>query len=124
MNKIILIGNLTKDPELIYGNSEKPFVKFTIAVKRPFTQDKTDFINCVANRGAENIANYCFKGSKVAVEGVLTIDNKDGSYFTNVRVSECEFLTPKNQQGGQSRMNEHQGQGEQIEDISDDDLPF
>jgi single-strand DNA-binding protein len=124
MNKIILIGNLTKDPELIYGNSEKPFVKFTIAVKRPFTQDKTDFINCVANRGAENIANYCFKGSKVAVEGVLTIDNKDGSYFTNVRVSECEFLTPKNQQGGQSRQGQNQFDDGEPQDIGEDDLPF
>lgn len=133
MNKIILIGNMTKDPELKYGNSDKPFVKFTLAVKRPFTHgdnEKTDFINCIANRNAENIANFNKKGSRVAVEGYLTITNKNEQYYTNIQVSECEFLTPRNSNtsdGNQKRNTSQNGQNEQgfeYQDVSDDDLPF
>jgi len=137
LNTLILIGNMTKKPELVYGNSDKPFVKFTLAVKRPYTygeNEKTDFINCVANRNAENIEKFNDKGSKVAVKGYLTITNKNGQYFTNCQVDECEFLSPSNgntsgggqtSNRGQSRQSQGQNNQEyEYQDVSDDDLPF
>jgi single-strand DNA-binding protein len=130
MNKLILIGNMTKKPELKYGNSDKPFCTFTLAVKRPFTHgenEKTDFLQCVVNRNAENIYKFCDKGSKVAVEGYLTVTKKNEQYFTNVQVNECEFLTPRNGNTSGSGQTSNSGQNEQsyeYVEVDDDSLPF
>ena len=98
-NKVVLIGRLTKNPELKQTNGGIPFVTFSIAVNRPYSntndsqgsnpapqQDKTlvDFFNCIAwRRLAENTSKYTFKGSLVAVEG--RIQNREYTDTNNVK---------------------------------------
>ena len=75
MNKAILIGRLTRDPELRYTNSNRAVCQFTIAIDRPFTnqgtgQREADFINVVAwDKTGENVGKYMTKGRLIAVEG-------------------------------------------------------
>ena len=102
MNKVILIGRLTKDPELRTIASGNATTSFTIAVNRNFTNQngerEADFINCVAwRKQAENIAKYCTKGSQVAVEGRIqtrSYDAQDGTkrYVTEVVADNVTFL--------------------------------
>ena len=102
MNKVILIGRLTKDPELRTIASGNATTSFTIAVNRNFTNQngerEADFINCVAwRKQAENVAKYCTKGSQVAVEGRIqtrSYDAKDGTkrYVTEVVADNVTFL--------------------------------
>ena len=82
MNKVVLIGRLTRDPELRYTSGNAAVCNFTIAVDRPFnsnTQERgTDFIPIVVwNKQAENVKNYLAKGSQVAVEGRIQVRNYD-----------------------------------------------
>ncbi len=105
MNKCVFIGNLTKDAELTTTTSGVSVAKFTIAVSRRFTnadgERETDFINCVAWRSqAENLAQYCKKGDKVAVVGALqnrSYEAQDGSkrHITEIIVDEVEFISTK-----------------------------
>ncbi|MDB1959665.1 single-stranded DNA-binding protein, partial [Clostridium tertium] len=78
MNKVILIGRLTKDPELNFAAGTGTAVcKFSLAVTRAFKKDETDFINCIAfNKRAETIAQYLTKGRQLAVTGSI----RTGSY--------------------------------------------
>ena len=102
MNKVILIGRLTKDPELRTIASGNATTSFTIAVNRNFTNQngerEADFINCVAwRKQAENVAKYCTKGSQVAVEGRIqtrSYDAPDGTkrYVTEVVADNVTFL--------------------------------
>lgn len=99
MNKAILIGRLTKDPELNYtAGTGTAVTRFTIAVTRPFKKDETDFINCVAfNKTGETIAQYLTKGRQLAIVGNIrtgSYDAKDGTkrYTTDVVVESFEFI--------------------------------
>lgn len=102
MNKVILIGRLTADPELRYTPSGVPTCSFRLAVDRPFTSQngerEADFINIVVWRAqAENVAKYMSKGRQVAVEGrlqVRTYDDKDGrrQWISEVVANNVEFL--------------------------------
>lgn len=106
MNKAILVGRLTKDPELkMTENTKREVCQFTIAVNRPYTNDdgerKADFINCVVwDKLAENLAKYQHKGNQIAVEGRIqtrNYDDKDGKkvYVTEIFVSNITFLDSK-----------------------------
>lgn len=106
MNKVYLIGNLTRDPELSETNSGVAVCRFGIAVSRRFAQGgdaerQTDFFNCTAWRGlAENIARFCKKGNKVAVAGSIQIRNLEDNAgqkrtYVDIVCDEVEFLTPK-----------------------------
>lgn len=105
MNKAILIGRLTRDPELRYSSSNAAIVNFTIAIDRQYTNSQggrdTDFINIVAfQKQAENIKKYVFKGSLVAVDGRIQTRNyedKDGKrvYVTEVVADRVQFLDSK-----------------------------
>ena len=102
MNKIILIGNLTRDPELTETAQGKKLCKFTIAVDRAFDKEKTDFFSCSAwEQKAEVIQKYVKKGNKLGVTGRLEINEteKDGvkTRHHNIIVEEFEFLTPKSE---------------------------
>jgi len=130
VNKFIFSGNFTRDPEMKYSAAGKAYTKFTVAVQRPFDRDKTDFFNCTAfGKQAENIAQYCAKGSKVLVEGQVNIDKKEDKYYTNIIADRVEFLSTKGKENTQTKPNEPNMQdndpfaGGSI-DISDDDLPF
>ena len=106
MNKVFLIGNLTRDPELSETNSGVSLCRFAIAVNRRVSggdaERKTDFFNVTAFRGlADNIARFCKKGNKVAVVGSIQIRNYEDNNgqrrtFVDVVADDVEFLTPKN----------------------------
>ena len=106
MNKVILVGRLTKDPEVRNTSSQVPFCNLTIAVDRRFKdqngQRQADFINCVAWRQqASFIGSYFRKGSKIAVVGNLqsrSYDDNQGQkrYVTEVIVDEVEFADSAN----------------------------
>ena len=109
MNKVFLIGNLTKDPEMRSTQSGVAVCNFTIAVNRRFRnpqtgQQETDFLNVIAWRQlAELCSKYLAKGRKVAVTGSMQTrqyEAKDGSKRTawDIVADEVEFLTPQNQQ--------------------------
>lgn len=109
MNKVFLIGNLTRDPEMRSTQSGVAVCNFTIAVNRRFRnpqtgQQETDFLNVIAWRQlAELCSKYLAKGRKVAVAGSIqtrTYEAKDGSKRTawDIVADEVEFLTPQNQQ--------------------------
>jgi len=105
MNKVILIGRLTKDPELRYTSSNIPVATFSLAVDRTFTNQngerEADFINIVVwRKQAENCKNYINKGSQVAVEGRIqtrSYDDQNGSkrYVTEVVADNVQFLDTK-----------------------------
>lgn len=105
MNRTILVGRLTKDPELRYTPSGVPVATFTLAVNRSFTNQEgereADFINCVVwRRQAENAANFLKKGSLAGVDGRLQTRNYEGQdgrrvYVTEVVAESVQFLEPK-----------------------------
>lgn len=105
MNKVILIGRLTKDPELRYTGSNRPVTQITVAVNRTFTNQngerEADFINVVIwDKQAENVAKYLTKGRLVAVEGRIqtrNYDNNEGKkvYVTEVVALSVQFLESK-----------------------------
>ena len=109
MNKVFLIGNLTRDPEHSETNSGVSVCRFAIAVNRRFSsQDaerQTDFFNVTAFRGlADNVARFCKKGNKVAVVGSIQMRNYEDNSgpkrtFVDVIADDVEFLSPKNAQG-------------------------
>lgn len=124
MNKVILIGRITKDIELRYTTQNKAVISYTLAVKRD--KDNTDFINCVVwEKQAENMAKYCFKGSLIAIEGKITTrnyDDKNGKkvYITEVITNNIQFLDTKKQE---AKKEEKYINSEDIV-FTDDDLPF
>lgn len=103
MNIVALIGRLTRDPELKFGQSGKAYVKFSLAVDKPFQKGENkeaDFINCAAfNKTAELIGEYLRKGSKVAVNGSLAMNryevNGEKRTTYEVLVNNVEFLDSK-----------------------------
>ena len=112
MNKVILIGRLTKDPELRFtAGSGMAVSRFTVAVNRQFKKDETDFINCVAfGKTAETISQYLTKGRQIAVIGSIrtgSYDAQDGTkrYTTDVAVESFEFVGSNGQANNQGSNN-------------------
>ena len=104
MNKAMIIGNLTRDPEVNTTASGISVCRFTVAVTRPFKRDETDFISVTAwRKSAELIGQYVRKGNKIAITGYIQTGSyeKDGikRYTTDLIVEDFEFLTPKGQGG-------------------------
>ena len=101
INKVVLLGNLTKDPGLIRTGDGIVIAKFTLAVSRPLKKNETDFINCIAfGKTGETITKYFTKGSKIAITGNIrtgSYDAKDGTkrYTTDVIVETFEFVENK-----------------------------
>ena len=105
MNRVVLVGRLTKDPDLRYTPNGVPVASFTLAVNRNFTnrqgEREADFINCVVwRRQAENVANYLKKGSLAGVDGRIQTRNFEGQdgrrvYITEVVAESVQFLEPK-----------------------------
>lgn len=150
MNRVILVGRLTKDPELRYTPNGVAVATFTLAVNRPFKnqegETEADFINCVVwRRPAENVANFLKRGSLAGVDGRIQTRNYEGQdgkrvYVTEVLAESVQFLEPKgNGSGNQQNVSQQQNtqsqgytrvdddpfanSGETI-DIDDSDLPF
>ncbi len=106
MNKVFLIGRLTRNPELRYTGNNTPVATFSLAVNRNFTNQQgereADFINIVVwRKQAENVKNYLSQGSQIAIEGRIqtrSYDGQDGQkrYITEVIADNVEFLGSKN----------------------------
>lgn len=135
MNKVILIGRLTKDVELKYTPQGSPVVNFTLAVDRYSKNgDKgADFLSVVVwGKSAENLAQYKGKGDQIAVEGSLqtrSYEAQDGSkrYITEVLASRIEFIGSKGDGGKKATPQSEQAPGSQYGQpvsFSDEDLPF
>ena len=105
MNKVFLIGNLTRDPELTETSSGVSICRFSIAVNRNYSgsdgERKTDFFNIIAWRGlGEAVARYARKGKKVAVGGAIELRSYEDNQGVNrtavdIVAQEVEFLTPR-----------------------------
>lgn len=126
MNKLMLIGRLTKAPELKYTQSGTAVATFTLAVDRKFSKEKeADFISCVAwQKTAEFIAQWFGKGQQMALEGrlqVRTYDDNDGKkhWVTEVIAEQVEFCGSK----GSGSAGKEEGWGEEVV-FDDNDLPF
>jgi single-strand DNA-binding protein len=130
LNKIMLIGNLGRDPEMTYTPDGKAITKFSVAVSRRFNdrqtgekKEDTTWFNVVAfERLAETCGQYLHKGSKVYLEGRMTshkYTNKDGIEMTawEVRLNDMQMLDPK-----ESRATVGAGYG--TDEASPDDIPF
>lgn len=143
MNKIILIGRLTKDPELKYTKSGTAVCTFNLAVNRRFANQngerEADFINCQAwQKTAEFIANYFKKGQLMALEGRLQVRSYDGNdnkkhWMTEVVAEQIEFVGGKNGSNSNSAGSTTGGSGYGAEPelgwgqdvpFDDNDLPF
>ncbi len=137
MNKAMIIGNLTKDPELRKTASDISVCTFTVAVQRPFNKEETDFIPIVVWRGlADNCSRYLAKGRKVAVFGRIQTRNyedKDGQrrYVTEIIADDVEFLSPKGQSGSMMHDAEppsdeglFEDEKSDFEPLDDEQMPF
>lgn len=144
MNKIFLIGNLTKDPEGAETPNGVSVCRFSVAVNRPYTdgngERQTDFFNITAWRGlAENCVKYLSKGKKVAVTGSMQMrvwEDNDGNKHQAVDViaNEVEFLSPSEQAGEKSAAKRSTNEGREprrenprgrLQEFDDDgDIPF
>lgn len=137
INKVILMGRLTKDPELRYTNNKTPVCSFTIAVNNGYGEkQQTDFINCVAwNKTAEFVTKYFAKGKMIIVIGRITTrswETQDGkrAYATEVIANEVNFGESKTspqlntpQTAAQPPMQDDDDDFTPL-DEEDDDLPF
>jgi len=127
LNKVILIGRLTREVELIYTQQGTAVAKFTLAVDRDRKnaqgERETDFINCVVwQKQAENCANYIGKGSLIALDGriqVRSYEAKDGGkrWVTEVIAERVQFLDSKGKDNNVPSM------GKEVE-FNEDDIPF
>ena len=137
MNKVYLIGNLTRDPELTTTTSGISVCRMSIAVGRRFSNAEgsreTDFFNITAWRGtADNCARFLKKGNKVAVSGSIqtrTYEKADGTkgFSIDIVADEVEFLSSKNDAGEGNEGGMGVGGSSPISDlqpINDDNLPF
>ncbi len=132
MNKVILIGNLTKNPELSETSNGTAYCRFSIAVSRRFAnadgERETDFFNAVAWRGlAETIGKFMAKGKKIAIVGTLqnrSYEDKDGvkRTVTDIVVEEAEFLSPANE--AQEEKPKAKTTLVPVSEDEEDDLPF
>lgn len=152
INRVVLVGRMTKDPELRRTAKGDPVTSFTLAVNRNFTsgdgQRQADFINCLIwNKSAENVERYCSKGSLVGVEGRIQTRNYDNAqgqkvFMVEVLCDSVQFLdtrqqgqTPMNQQKVQQMANDNYFHNESSSpsdfmgdvntyDIMEDDIQF
>lgn len=139
MNKVILTGNLTRDPELTTTNNGVSLCKFTIAVQKRFAgQDgerEADFLPIIVWRGlADNCYKYLKKGSKVGVSGSIqtrSYDGQDGTrrYITEIVADDVEFISTRNSDGdGEEKAKPQPADKKEVvnkfEPIDDDNLPF
>ncbi|WP_049395061.1 single-stranded DNA-binding protein [Staphylococcus haemolyticus] len=148
INRIILVGRLTKDPEYRQTPNGIDVTNFTLAVNRNFKskngEQQADFINVVVFRNqAQNVNNYLSKGSLAGVDGRIqsrSYENKEGQrvFVTEVVADSVQFLEPKNNNQQNSQPQQQRGQapagnnpfGNGMQnangpiEISDDDLPF
>lgn len=124
INRVVLVGRMTRDPELRLTNSGASVTNFTLALNRNYSSadgQQADYINCVVwNKIAENVEKYCSKGSLVGVEGRLqsrSYDNAQGQkvYVTEVLCSSVQFINTKRE-----KVRDNDQQTQNNENVNDD----
>lgn len=133
MNKVILIGNLTKDPELRTTPNGVSVCSFSLAVQRDYADSSgekvADFFNITVWREkGENCAKYLKKGKKASVVGTLQnrkYEDSDGAikYVTDIIASEVEFLSPKEEESNEVVASTNRSRP-QLEEIKDNEFPW
>lgn len=130
INKVILMGRLTKDPELRYTNNKTPVCSFTIAVNNGYGEkQQTDFVNCLAwNKTAEFVTKYFTKGKMIIVIGRITTrswETQDGkrAYATEVVANEVSFGETKSSQQTATQPPMQDDDFTPLDEY-DEDLPF
>lgn len=134
MNKVVLIGNLTRDPESKTTNTGNTVTRFTLAVQRQFKNQngerEVDFIPIVAwRKTAELCAKYLRKGSQVAVAGSIqtrSYEAQDGTrrYVTEVVADEVKFLAKSGEHRQESAQSPDNATAPPVDDIDNESLPF
>lgn len=133
LNKVVLAGRLTHDPELKQTATGVSVVSFTLAINRKFSangQQQTDFINCVAWRNtAEFISKYFKKGSALCISGSIEVrswtdSNNQKRYATEIVIDEAMFVDGKNDSQGTEAPSFNNEAPNYTEQSPDDDLPF
>lgn len=132
MNKVVLIGRLTKDPEIKHTPGDGTAIcRITVAVARLFKKDETDFINCVAfGKTGETIAQYFTKGRQIAVVGNIRTGSYEGQdgirrYTTDVIIENFEFVGNNNANNQSwSEQDNSDGSFEDMTPVDDGDMPF
>lgn len=139
MNNIVLIGRLTKDPEMKVSNNDKEYCLFSLAVNRPHEKGTADFFNCIAfGKTAEVINQYCKKGKQIGIQGSIEFTKKDDKIYHSVKIVSVELLGSSgdstNNDESQSQSNnkqyskpqsKHKEQPQQqYNDDDDDEFPF
>ncbi len=128
LNRVVLVGRLTKDPELKYTQSGIAVTRFTLVVNRPFKNgdgdQEADFINCVAwRKQAENTANFLRKSSLTGIDGRIQTSNFEGQdgkrvFMTEVVADSVQFLEPRNSRSDGQENAENRQQGYQTNNSS------
>lgn len=140
MNSVVEVGRLTSDVKVEYGNNNKPYARFTIAVSRTFKNNEgkhdTDFINCMTfGNLALNLAEYQQKGSQIGIQGSIRVDkykDKEGNNKTSTYIlaNSITFLDHKKETTPASDIVTDENVSDPFKDfgtevvITDDDLPF
>lgn len=138
INRVVLVGRLTKDPELRYTPSGVAMARFTLAVNRTFSNQsgerEADFINCIVwRKQAENTANYLKKGNLAGVEGRIqtgSYEGQDGKrvYTTDVVCDSVQFLEPRGSGQGANNTNQTGNGGQPVDNSNNysrvDEEPF
>jgi single-strand DNA-binding protein len=136
MNKIILIGNLGRDPELRYTPTGQMVASFSVATNRRYKtasgeqREETEWFSCMAyGKLAETCNQYLSKGQRVYVEGRLksrTYQTRDGQtrFSNDVTITDVHFLSGKGADAPLSPINAHPGAPEQMDDDDAIELPF
>ena len=134
MNKVFLIGNLTRDPELTETENGTQLCRFSIAVARNYTtagERKTDFFNVTAWRGtADAVGRYARKGNKIAVSGSIELRNYEDSQgvkktAVDIVAQDVEFLTPRQTEGTETPTAAQGGHKPTLQSFDEDgDIPF
>ena len=129
MNRIVLTGRVTADPELKQSSNGTNYTRFSIAVKRQRDKDKTDFFNCVAfgELAEKVIVKYAKKGTMVGLDGAIEFTKDSGDsriVYHSVNVDRFELLSPKSENNGETAKVENINNLQPATNVTEDDMPF
>lgn len=126
MNNVVLIGRLTKDPELKYSQAGKAYCRFTVAINREFNREEADFINCLAfGKTAETIAEWLGKGRRIALQGRIqtgNYENKNGDKVNTFEVVADRFEFVDSAKSDTNKNQTYSNNDDVLDD--NDDFPF
>ncbi len=129
MNRIVLTGRVTADPELKTSNNGTKYTRFGIAVAKPRDREKVDFFNCTAfgELAEKVICRYAKKGTMVGIDGNIEFTKDSGDsriVYHSVNVDRFELLSPKSENNGETAKAENINNLQPATNVTEDDMPF